>query len=88
MPTISAWEEKIAQDEHSPASLVLMLSDWRADRTAMINRFQTILQFHDERCKELDPRSKKYYYHAIMQGYTSAILLALCGENIHLLRGE
>lgn len=88
MPSIHDWESRIAQDEHTPAAMVMLLSDWRAEKTAMIERFKSIQTYHADEIKAVDPRSPKRRYHAIMENYTRAILLALCGENIQLLRGE
>ena len=85
---LTQWEERIAGAEIPNIEATMMLADWRAERQAMIKKFQSIYAFHHEELPTYDPRSKKYYYHAVMKNFADAIVLALTSDDLSLLRGE
>lgn len=87
MSKLSCWEERIANDPLPNAALTMLLSDWRAERQAWIEKFKSLHEFHEAQL-QVETTARRFHYHQVRWDFTNEIIKALVSENIYLLQGE
>lgn len=82
---LSQWEERLANEQFPRAETLLMLSDWRADRSALIKKLEALQAYHKEEILSYVPRTRGYTIHEAQINLLGALIIALTAEDLSLL---